>query len=258
MANNISVKDSSGATQVVKTTEVSSVHTPHQNAQLYVNGQAVTNLNPVSVDTGLTPLTNTELRATAVPVSGPLTDAQLRATAVPVSGPLTDAQLRATSIPVTTGGLTDAELRATPIPVTSNGLTNTELRATAVPVTGPLTDAQLRASSIPVTSNGLTDAELRADPISIVGETAVAIRMLNALIAPLAYACNQANGKLRVDVAGETLGTVTTVSTVTTVTTVSTVSAVTNLAQIGSIAANSLILDAMYNQYANGVRANIT
>ena len=43
---------------------------------------------------------------TAVPVSGPLTDTQLRATAVPVSGtvtatgPLTDTQLRATAVPV--------------------------------------------------------------------------------------------------------------------------------------------------------------
>lgn len=46
------------------------------------------------------PLTDTELRATAVPVSGPLTDTQLRATAVPVSGPLTDTQLRATPVPI--------------------------------------------------------------------------------------------------------------------------------------------------------------
>lgn len=33
-------------------------------------------------------------------VTGPLTDTQLRATAVPVSGPLTDTQLRATAVPV--------------------------------------------------------------------------------------------------------------------------------------------------------------
>jgi hypothetical protein len=33
-------------------------------------------------------------------VTGPLTDAQLRATAVPVSGPATDAQMRATPIPI--------------------------------------------------------------------------------------------------------------------------------------------------------------
>lgn len=36
----------------------------------------------------------------SITVDGPLTDAQLRATAVPVSGPLTDAQLRATPVPV--------------------------------------------------------------------------------------------------------------------------------------------------------------
>ena len=46
------------------------------------------------------PLTDTQLRATAVPVSGPLTDTQLRAAAVPVSGPLTDTQLRASAVPV--------------------------------------------------------------------------------------------------------------------------------------------------------------
>jgi hypothetical protein len=111
------------------------------------------------------PLTDTQLRATPVPVSGtvtatgPLTDTQLRATAVPVSGPLTDTQLRATPVPVSgavsTGGLTDAELRAIPVPVsgtvTATGpLTDTQLRATPVPVSGPLTDTQLRATPVPV------------------------------------------------------------------------------------------------------------
>lgn len=71
------------------------------------NGQAVmadsspvviaSDQSPVAV---VGPLTDTELRATAVPVSGPLTDVQLRATAVPVSGPLTDVQLRAAAVPV--------------------------------------------------------------------------------------------------------------------------------------------------------------
>lgn len=42
-------------------------------------------------------------------VDGPLTDAQLRATAVPVSGPLTDAQLRATAVPVTLPALPTPE-----------------------------------------------------------------------------------------------------------------------------------------------------
>ena len=62
------------------------------------------------------PLTDTELRATAVPVSGPLTDGQLRAAAVPVSGPLTDTQLRASAVPVS-GPLTDTQLRASGVPV---------------------------------------------------------------------------------------------------------------------------------------------
>ena len=65
-----------------------------------------------------------------------------------VHGPLTDAQLRASAVPVT-GGLTDTQLRATPVPV-SGPLTDTQLRASAVPVTGGLTDTQLRAAAVPV------------------------------------------------------------------------------------------------------------
>jgi len=64
------------------------------------------------------PLTDAELRATALSVTGPLTDTQLRATAVPVSGPLTDAQLRASGVAVT-GPLTDAQLRASALTTTT-------------------------------------------------------------------------------------------------------------------------------------------
>lgn len=52
-------------------------------------------------------LTDTQLRASAVPVSGtvtatgPLTDTELRATPVPVSGPLTDTELRAADVKIT-------------------------------------------------------------------------------------------------------------------------------------------------------------
>jgi hypothetical protein len=58
------------------------------------------------------PLTDAQLRATAVPVSGPLTDTQLRASAVPVSGPLTDAELRATPLALPTGAATSANQTA--------------------------------------------------------------------------------------------------------------------------------------------------
>lgn len=75
--------------------------------------------------------------------------------AVPVTGPLTDIQMRATAVPVSIAswaGLTDTQLRATAVPVsfTWSGLTDAQLRASAVPVSGPLTDAQLRAAAVPV------------------------------------------------------------------------------------------------------------
>jgi len=69
--------------------------------------------------------------------TGGLTDTQLRATPVPVSlatfGGLTDAQLRATALSVNVGsapGLTDAQLRANPLNVSLTsfaGLTDTQL-----------------------------------------------------------------------------------------------------------------------------------
>ncbi len=73
-------------------------------------------------------LTDTQLRATPVPVSftadeSGLTDVQLRATAVPVSGPVTDAQLRATAVPVSlptapaTGTLTSVNNSVTSVTV---------------------------------------------------------------------------------------------------------------------------------------------
>ncbi|MCK9370129.1 hypothetical protein M0R04_09515 [Candidatus Dojkabacteria bacterium] len=45
-------------------------------------------------------LTNDELRADPVPVSGPITNVELRSSAINVSGPLTDTQLRATDVDV--------------------------------------------------------------------------------------------------------------------------------------------------------------
>lgn len=177
------------------------------------------------------PLTDTQLRASAVDVNitggagSGLTDTQLRATPVPVSGPATDTQLRATPLPVSgtvavsgnvevtndvgnplpvSGPLTDTQLRATPVPVSgsvtvSDGsgpltvdgtvavsgsvavtgpLTDTQLRATPVPVsgtvtaTGGLTDAQLRATAVPV-SGPATDAQLRATPLPVSGTVGV-------------------------------------------------------------------------------------
>lgn len=143
------------------------------------------------------PLTDTQLRVTAVPVSGtvtasgPLTDAQLRATAVPISavslpthgvtGPLTDTELRAVAVPVSYAALlTELQLKAdlTETQPVSGPLTDTQLRATAVPVSGivtasgPLTDTQLRAAAVPVSgtvtaSGPVTDTQLRATAVPV-------------------------------------------------------------------------------------------
>lgn len=63
----------------------------------------------------LTGITNT------VAVSGPLTDAQLRASAVPVSGPLTDAQLRASAVVVSATNLDIRDLTASADAVSIHG-----------------------------------------------------------------------------------------------------------------------------------------
>jgi hypothetical protein len=110
--------------------------------------------------TAANPLTDAQLRASAVPVSGtvtantglvqPLTDAQLRAAAVPVSGTFFQAtQPVSIAAPVAvTGPLTDTQLRATPVPVSGTVTANTGLSQ-------PLTDAQLRAAAVPISAASL-------------------------------------------------------------------------------------------------------
>lgn len=102
-----------------------------------------------SIDTKLT---------NPLPVSGPLTDAQLRATPVPVSGTvstngLTDAQLRASPVPISgtvvTGGLTDTQLRATPVPVS--------VSSSALP-SGAATETTLASFSAKSTSSDVHEA----------------------------------------------------------------------------------------------------
>jgi len=129
-----------------------------------------------------------------VEVTGPLTDAELRATPVPVSGTVQTVQSGAWSVTAAvanatiasgtvaaTGPLTNAELRATPVPISGTAavtgpLTNTELRATPVPisgtaaVTGPLTNTELRATPVPVSGTVTTSV----GEVSITGGTIAA------------------------------------------------------------------------------------
>jgi hypothetical protein len=139
MADNVQLNGVTQAGgQVVSTDELAGgIQVQRVKVQFGTDGNAtdVNAANPLPVDTNITqPLTDAQLRAASVPVSGPLTDAQLRAAAVPISGtvstgltqPLTDAQLRATPVPISgtftvSGGLTDAELRASPVGVDVTG-----------------------------------------------------------------------------------------------------------------------------------------
>lgn len=82
--------------------------------------------------------------AGALKVAGPLTDTELRAVAVPVSGTVT-----------ATGPLTDAELRATAVPVSGT-----------VTATGPLTDTQLRATAVPVSIGSTVNVAVQNPAVS--------------------------------------------------------------------------------------------
>jgi hypothetical protein len=157
-----------------------------------VNDGDVSAANPVPVSGAVT--------VSNFPAQTGLTDAQLRASAVPVSGtvtantglsqPLTDAQLRATAVPVS-GTLSVGNFPA------QTGLTNAELRAESVPVSiaGELIEAieALRMAVQALTRSGLGQA---------MPDTAMRLRVVVDAI----------TGSL-------TLGTVSTVSNVSTIAT---------------------------------------
>ena len=92
------------------------------------------------------------------PVSGPLTDTQLRASAVPVSGPLTDAELRASAVPVSASSLplpTGASTSANQTTANSSLSSIDSKLSGTLAVSGPLTDTQLRATAVPVSAASL-------------------------------------------------------------------------------------------------------
>lgn len=99
---------------------------------------------------------------TTQPVSGPLTDTQIRATPLPISGtvstglsqPLTDTQLRASVVPISdgAGSLTVDAPVATPVFVR---LSSGAAAVDTLPVSGPLTDTQIRATALPVSNTNL-------------------------------------------------------------------------------------------------------
>ena len=109
------------------------------------------NLASIKTNTDKIPALGQALAAASTPVV--LTAAQI-STLTPQTNAITDAQIRATPLPisgtVTTGGLTDTQIRATALPVSLSATTITG----SVAVTGALTDAQLRATDVKVSLDG--------------------------------------------------------------------------------------------------------
>ena len=241
MADNVGYTPGAGAT--VAADEIAGVL--HQRVKIGIgtDGSAtdVSSSNPmpvtgtVTANTGLSqPLTDAQLRAAAVPVSGtffqatqpvsiaasvpvtgPATDAQLRATPLPISGtvtantglsqPLTDAQLRASAVPVS-GPLTDAQLRATAIQIQGT------VSGTAVPVSGTFFQATQPvsiAASVAVTGP-LTDAQLRAADVPVTGTVTANTPSTGAIGFPVLAQATQVGGSdgtnlriLKTDSSGE-------------------------------------------------------
>lgn len=171
MADNILTKDRAAADLDIASKDIGGVQYP-RNILVDLSG---TDLTPAKDATVAALLTDAQLRATPVPVSGtvgvsgtvPVSGTFWQATqpvslasvpthavtqsgswtvgisgTVPVSGPLTDTELRASAVPVS---LASVPTHA----VTQSGSWTVGISGT-VPVSGPLTDAQLRASAVPV------------------------------------------------------------------------------------------------------------
>jgi hypothetical protein len=194
---------------------------------------------PVELPAGGAGLTNSELRATAVPVSGTFFQATQPVSLASWAG-LTDTQLRATAVPVS---------------FTWSGLTDAQLRASAVPVSGPLTDAQLRAAALALPANAATETTLaavnaklpalsgNAMPVTDADAVALLRQLLQMLIAPLGY--DKSLGRQRSTAVIES-------GTLTTLTTLS------NISSVGGYTAQMTVLDANRSAWAQCVRARIT
>lgn len=111
ISGNVSISgggDASAANQLLGNVSLSSIDNKTPALGQALAGASTPVVLPAAQITALTPLSSVSVSNFPViqPVSGtvtatgPLTDTQLRATAVPVSGPLTDTQLRASAVPV--------------------------------------------------------------------------------------------------------------------------------------------------------------
>jgi hypothetical protein len=138
-----------------------------------VNDGDVSAANPVPV-TGAVTVGN-------FPAQTGLTDAQLRATAVPVSGtvtantglsqPLTDAQLRASAVPVS-GSFFQATqpVSAASLPLPSGAATETTLIAVEVDTSAIVTSNSAINDKLPSLSTRVLDNEASGTPVRAIGQ----------------------------------------------------------------------------------------
>ena len=197
MPNNILIKDGTASNIQVKTTETSGVHVPHHRIDNLED--IFTSLNNILTELEQkTEPNNTQTVAGSVFISGtptvntglsPLTDVQLRATPVPVSGNISLPTGAATSSLQTTGNTSLASID-TKTPVLGQAISSasapvvlpesqiTELKSVTISDAGGsiTVDGSVSISNFPasqVVNTGLiqplTDAQLRNAPVSVSG-----------------------------------------------------------------------------------------
>lgn len=194
----------------------------------------------VTANTGLSqPVTDAQLRATPVPVSGTvstggLTDTQLRASAVPVSGAFYPATqpISATSMPLPSGAATSAKqdtiISALGSPMQAGGsIGNTQFGAMqsgawTVAVNNFPATQPVSAVSMPLPTGAATDATAQAiqamsDQIKVLNDTM--LYYMSAVLEKMPRVTG--NDQAAVVAEGGTISTVTTVTTCGTVNTIS-------------------------------------
>lgn len=169
----VSLYQSDGITQIENPVETDAVgmysfYAPDGDYTLTISaaGYAVFSEN-IRLGSGPSPLTNTQLRAAPVPISGTvaissgsitatgaLTNAELRASAVPISGSITVNAAPVTAVTGTFWQVTQpVSFSSVPTHAVTGPLTNAELRSSSISVTGPITNTELRAAAVPISGS---------------------------------------------------------------------------------------------------------
>ena len=171
MADNVQLNAPTSVGATIATDDIGGVQHQLVKVEFGADGVAtqVSAAAPLPVVQTGTPALPTGAATAANQQTDALTDAELRATPVPISGT------------VSTGGLTDAQLRSTPVPISgtvstglSQPLTDAQLRATPVPVSGTVTanaGTNLNTSALALETGGnLATIKTNTDKIPALGQ----------------------------------------------------------------------------------------